>query len=601
MKSNSLRKKFINFFVSKNHKYLPSASLVPEDDPTILFTPAGMSPLVRYLMGEPHPLGERLCSVQKCLRTDDIQEVGDLTHFTFFEMLGNWSLGDYFKKEAINWSFEFIIGKKWLAFNPKKVYVTVFAGDKDASKDNESIKIWQEVFAKVGIKAEVGDKDKPDFTRERIFCYGKKENWWGPVGKTGPCGPDTEMFYDTGKPHDQKYGPHCHPNCECGRFFEFWNDVFMQYYKDNNSNITPLKQKNVDTGMGLERVVALTEYIENNVKNPDPFLTDLFIDIIKLLEEESGQNYQENKANFRTISDHLRAVVFIISDGVRPSNKDRGYILRRLIRRTVDSLSFIGIYKQEFYSLAIKKVIDIYSSAYTELDKFQEIKNIVLDEVEKYLKILRQIKKLAPEKKLTGEQVFTLFTTHGVSPEQLRDQGYKFDNLALEKKMKEHQKVSKKGMGQKFSGGLQDHSSEVVKLHTATHLLHQSLRSILKGNIQQVGSNINRERLRFDFTFSRSLTKNELKKVEELVNKKIEENLEIKFSIMSLKQAREQNALAFFGQKYPEKVKVYSIGNFSKEVCGGPHVDFTGELGKFIIKKEESCGAGKRRIYAILA
>jgi len=601
VKADTLRKKFIDFFVSKGHKQIPSASLIPEDDATILFTPAGMSPLVRYLMGENHPLGKRLCSIQKCLRTDDIDHVGDLTHFTFFEMMGNWSLGDYFKRKAIEWSFEFIYKKEWLGFNPKNIYVTVFEGDKNISRDNESIKIWMEAFGRVGIKAKLGNRDKPDFEgNERIFLYDKSKNWWGPVSQIGPCGPDTEIFYDTGKPHNKKFGSFCHPNCDCGRFFEFWNNVFMQYKKKIDGSFEPLKQKNVDTGMGFERVIALTEFLMGRINNPDPFLTPLFYKLVRTIEEISERRYEDNKKHFRIIADHLRASVFIISTGVIPSNKDRGYILRRLIRRVVDAASKLKINQKSFYIKGIEFFSKVYSLTYAEIKDYKGILSVFLDEVNKYNQLISKIEKKFSTKKINAQQAFRLFTTFGLSPDQLLEKGYKYNQGEFRKEMKKHQNISRKGMKQKFKGGLQNHSKSVIKLHTVTHLLHQSLRQILGDHVKQAGSNITQERLRFDFTHSKPLLDKELVEIENLVNKQIRKNLRVTKENLNFNQALKQGALAFFNQKYPDIVKVYDIGNFSKEICGGPHVSFTGVLGKFIIKKEESCGAGKRRIYAVL-
>lgn len=610
MKADKLRKKFVQFFISKKHQHLPSASLIPEDDPTILFTPAGMSPLVRYFMGEPHPLGKRLCSYQKCLRTDDIQEVGDLSHFTFFEMLGNWSLGDYFKKKAISWSFEFLTSKKWLNLNPNKIYVTVFQGDKDAPEDKQSIKIWQDVFKTAGIKAKVGDWQNPHFNQgERIFKYGKSKNWWGPAGQTGPCGPDTEMFYDTAKKHQLKFGSTCHPNCNCGRFVEIWNDVFMQYEKKLKIGkkeayyFIPLRQKNVDTGLGLERIVALTEFLEGKIPTIDPFLSHLFSGLIKQMEKLSGQKYQDKPQEFRIISDHLRAAVFLVAAGVEPSNKDRGYVLRKLIRRAIDQLANINLSVKNFFPLAVDFYQSQYQTVYPEINN-NHIKKKLEQEADKYFKMLAKTsligKKLFQNKKISGKQAFKLFATYGLSLEQLKKNGYQFNQKEFNQQLAKHQKISRQGLKQKFSGGLQDHSLKVIKLHTATHLLHSSLRKILGSNVRQVGSNITPERLRFDFTHYQKLSAKEIQAVENLVNEQIRRNLKITCQTMSLEQAQKQGALAFFGQKYPKKVKVYTIGNFSQEVCGGPHVNFTAKLGKFKIKKEESCGAGKRRIYAVL-
>ncbi len=611
MKANELRQKYIDFFTEspRSHKQIPSVSLIPEDDPTILFTPAGMSPLVRYLMGESHPLGKRLCSVQKCVRVDDIEEVGDLTHFTFFEMLGNWSLGDYFKKEAIEWSFEFLTNKKWLGLNPEKIYISVFKGDKDAHRDEESIAIWQEVFRKRGVKAQLD---------QRIFVYPKKQNWWGPAGQTGPCGPSTEMFYDTGKSWKGKCSGKCHPNCDCGRMVEIWNDVFMEYNKTGENSFQPLKQKNVDTGMGLERVVALTEWLDGKIKEPDPFLTHLFSPVINKLEKQSGKSYQNYQLEFRIIADHLRAIIFMIIDGVEPSNKDRGYILRRLLRRAIFYAKHnLGI-QQLCVELLSANFLSIYWDTYKELKEKQvQISKVITEEEEKFLwTINKGLSEFEKIKVFDGQTAFFLYESYGfpieLSFEEAKKRKFSFDRAKVLKefnqKMKNHQEISRKGMKQKFSGGLQDQSTQVVKLHTATHMLHAALRQVLGKHIQQIGSNITTERLRFDFIHPEKLTQEQKEKIETLVNEQIKNNLKVECRVMSLKDAQKQGALAFFGQKYPEKVKVFSIGKsskdvdkiFSKEVCGGPHVDFTGQLGTFKIIKEESSGANKRRIYAVL-
>lgn len=621
MKASELRKKFIDFFSfpPRDHKEIPSSSLVPEDDPTVLFTTAGMHPLVPYLMGQPHPLGKRLCSVQKCLRTDDIEEIGDSRHFSFFEMLGNWSLGNYFKKEAIEWSFEFLTDKNWLGLEPKKIYISVFEGDKDASKDEESIKIWQETFKKVEIEAKVGDWRKPtfknDILQERIFAYEKSKNWWGPAGQTGPCGPDTEMFYDTGLPHNKKFGEFCHPNCDCGRFVEIWNDVFMEFNKKANGSFESLKQKNVDTGLGLERVVALTEFIDGKIVLPDPFLTELFTSMIRIIEAVSGKKYKDYLKEFRIILDHLRAAVFVIADGVEPSNKDRGYILRKLLRRSIVNLSKISgrdlkeMLENYILDELVSATINIYKKYYLKIGKEENfIRGTIKSE---WLKFKANMKTgypalmevlTKPGNVISGLDAFHLFDTYGVHPDITIEAGKRFnkkvDLRSFQRIFGEHRDLSRKGAQQKFAGGLQDHSQQTTKLHTATHLLHAALRKVLGTHVQQVGSNITAGRLRFDFTHSDSLTEEQIKKVENLVNEQIKKNLAVKCETMSLKEAQKQGALAFFGQKYPEKVKVYMINNFSKEVCGGPHVDFTGELRNFKIVKERAVGVGKRRIYA---
>ena len=586
MTAKDLKKKYLDFFIKKGHKIIPNVSLIPENDPTALFISAGMHPLGPYLLGEPHPLGKKLCSVQRCLRTDDIDSVGDSFHHTFFEMLGNWSLGDsaspdgigqggYWKKEAIEWSFEFLT--KELGLNPSRLYISCFGGDQDAPKDEESAKIWQEV----GI------------SEEKIYFYGKKENWWGPTGKTGPCGPDTEIFYDaTGKP----CGPKCHPNDNCGRFFEIWNDVFMEYNKTGEGKFEPLKQKNVDTGMGVERTVAVLSGLD------DDYQTKLFAPIIRKIEEISGKKYQENPNEFRIIADHLRAATFLVSDGVTPSNVERGYILRRLIRRAMDQSTKIR-HIDSLKSL-LEKIINIYKRDYPELEKNKDIIYQVIEgEKEKYSRVITKSLRYEVKttgKKISGKEAFNLYATHGLSPQQLRGQGYKFDQAEFDRAFKKHQEISRVGAEKKFAGGLANHSEIVTKYHTATHLLNAALRQILGSHVFQKGSNITAERLRFDFPNPEKLTPEQIKKVENLINQKIKENLPVKMEMMTLEKAKKMGAVAVFAERYGEKVKVYSIGDYSKEVCGGPHVDFTGKLGKFKIIKEESAGAGIRRIYAKL-
>lgn len=597
MTGKELREKYLKFFASKKHQIIPPANIVPENDPTALFINSGMHPLVPYLLGQPHPLGKRLTSAQKCVRTDDINEVGDTVHLTFFEMLGNWSLGDYFKKEAINWSFEFLTDKKWLGLDPQRLYVSVFAGDETLPLDKESIAIWKEVFANAGITAEVGD---------RIFPYDKKKNWWGPAGKTGPCGPDTEMFYDTGKKHGEKFGKACHPNCECGRFVEIWNDVFMQFNKKADGTLEPLRQKNVDTGLGLEREVMILDNKES------VFDTEVFANVIHQIEIISGKLYAEQnyKRPIRIVADHLRAAVFIMADGVLPSNKEQGSILRRLIRRAIRFSRQLGI-EEMFMAEAARVVINDMGQAYPELVKNQEtILNSLTTEEEKFAKTisvgLKEFEKLISKniKELTGEQAFYLYETFGfpleITEELAYEKNIKVDVNGFQEEFNKHQSESRSGAEKKFSGGLADHSEQTTRLHTATHLLQQALRDVLGDHVHQAGSNITAERLRFDFTHDKKLTAEEIARIEAVVNQKIKENLPVSFKITSLKEALAQGALAFFGERYAEKVKVYSLGNYSTEVCGGPHVDFTSTLGNFKIKKEEAAGAGKRRIYAIL-
>lgn len=582
MTAKELRKKYIDFFVKRGHKRIPSASLVPENDPTALFISAGMHPLVPYLVGEPHPLGKRLVSYQKCLRTGDIEEVGDTTHHTFFEMLGNWSLGDYFKKEAIYWSYEFLT--KELALDPKRLSVSVFAGDEDAPRDEESYKIWRSL----------------DIPKERIYFFPKENNWWGPVGETGPCGPDTEMFYDTGK---KPCGPDCRPEDGCGKYFEIWNDVFMEFNRTKDGQYEPLKQKNVDTGMGVERTVAILQGKDDN------YQTELFTPIIKVIEELSEKNYAQKgvRRSMRIIADHLRGATFAIADGVIPSNKDRGYIIRRLIRRSVVQMMQLNIVPLKLVPAICGQIIDLYKDLYFVDKNSYEIHLIIGTEVDKFLPKLHRASKLLQTKQLSGKLLFDLFQTHGlpfeVAQDLLEQWGKKIDKEIkeeYEKEFEKHQRLSRKGAEKKFAGGLADHSEETTKLHTATHLLHQALREILGVHVKQAGSNITPKRLRFDFSHSKKLTEEEIKKVEKLVNEKVDQNLKVSWRIMTPEEAKKEGALAFFEKKYEEKVKVYSIDDWSKEICGGPHVDFTGVLGKFKILKEESAGAGSRRIYAVL-
>ncbi|MBI3384576.1 alanine--tRNA ligase [Candidatus Gottesmanbacteria bacterium] len=599
MTADELRKKYLQFFVEKGHQEISSANLVPENDPTALFINSGMHPLVPYLLGQPHPLGKRLTSIQKCIRTADIEEVGDSVHLTFFEMLGNWSLGDYFKKEAINWSFEFLTNPKWLGLDPQKIYVSVFEGDPEMGVvlDEESIAIWQEVFKKVGIKAQVG---------ERIFAYPKEKNWWGPAGQTGPSGPDTEMFYDTGKSHNLRFGKKCHPNCECGKFVEIWNDVFMEFNKTPQGKFIPLPQKNVDTGLGLERELMILQGKESIYE------TELFQNIIFKIEEISGKLHAQSQYQraIRIIADHLRSAAFIIADGVLPSNKEQGSVLRRLIRRSLRFGRQLGILEL-FCGEVAKVVIADYQKVYPELESYKEkIVEVLIEEENKFAKTidigLREWEKLVSKKSknISGKESFYLYETFGfpleIIEELAKEKKIKIDVNEFQEEYNKHQQASRQGAAKRFSGGLADHSEATTKLHTATHLLQQSLRLVLGTHVHQAGSNITAERLRFDFTQDRKLTEEEIKKVEALVNEKIKENLAVSFAVKTLAEAKKEGALAFFGEKYQDKVKIYTIGSFSKEVCGGPHVDFTGHLGSFKIKKEEAAASGVRRIYATL-
>lgn len=586
MNAQELRDKFLNFFEKKGHKKLPSASLIPENDPSALFINSGMHPLVPYLLGEKHPEGQRLASIQKCLRTVDIDCVGDPYHHTFFEMLGNWSLGDYFKKEAIAFSYEFLT--QVLNLNPKRLSVTVFKGDKDAPCDEEAALLWQ----KVGIPA------------NRIFYKGKEENWWQ-VGSVGPCGPDTEVFYDT----DLKKASccqNCQPGCSCGKYFEIWNDVFMVFNRLPNGTLEPLPQKNVDTGLGLERTLAVLNNLDDN------YQTELFKPLVNLIEKISKKSYQDKKYQkaMRIIADHLRASTFILAENISPSNKDQGYVLRRLIRRSLRFAQQVGI-KENFIAAIASLIIKNYQLNYPELKvKKDFILQELTTEENRFKKTLerglKEFNKLIKKGRLHGNEAFNLYQSFGF-PLEMTEELLKEKKLSVtalqeefEKAQKLHEEKSQTSAKGRFKGGLSSLDPKVIKLHTATHLLHTALRQVLGRHARQVGSNITVERLRFDFTHPKPLKPEEIKKTETLVNQCIQKNLKISCETMPLKTAQEGGALAFFGQKYPENVKVYSIKDISKEVCAGPHANFTGELGKFMIRKEESCGAGKRRIYAVL-
>ena len=572
-----LRQKFLDFWRKKKHKEIPSASLVPENDPSVLFTTAGMHPLVPYLLGQPHPLGKRLVDVQKCLRTNDIDEVGDAFHHTFFEMMGHWSLGDYFKKEVVPWSFELLT--KEFGLDPNRIWVTCFAGDGDAPKDEVSAGAWR----KVGIP------------EERIFFYGKSDNWWGPAGETGPCGPDTEMFYDvTQKP----CGPNCQPNCGCGRFSELANDVFMEYNKTADKKFEKLTQPNVDNGTGLERNLSVI----NGLK--DDYLTDLLLPAIKKIEELSGKKYSENLKPFRIIADHIRASIFAIADGVTPSNKQQGYILRRLIRRSVVQAKQLGLDTEKLNDIS-DIYIEIMSPFYPELKK----NTVLMDEIVRFEKSLdKGLKEFEKIKAVTGKDAFDLFQTYGfpweLTAEMAAKNGQKINREEFQREFKNHQERSRTASAGMFKGGLADHSEIVTKYHTATHLLHAALRQVLGNDVHQAGSNLTAERLRFDFSFPRKLTDKEVEKVTQLVNEAINGRLSQKIEVMTYDEAIKSGALAFFKDKYPEKVTVYSFGPstgsgspFSREICGGPHVENTKTLGTFKVIKEEAVSAGVRRIY----
>ena len=583
MKAIEIRNKYLNFFKNHGHAVIPSASLIPENDPSVLFTTAGMQPLVPYLLGEKHPEGTRLTDYQKCLRTNDIDEVGDNRHLTYFEMLGNWSLGDYFKDESIKMSFEFLT--KELNIPVEKLSVTCFAGDEDCPKDEVSANAWR----KAGIP------------EDHIYFYGKDDNWWI-AGEEGPCGPDTEMFYDTGKP---ACGPDCQPSCDCGKYVEIWNNVFMEYFKDSNGIYSKLKQRNVDTGLGLERMTMLLQGKET------PFDTEIFEPVMKQIENlQKVDNIQSR----RIIAEHLRASIMVTSDGGRPSNIDRGYILRRLIRRMIRHMNKLGIDLSELANL-IDLNIDTLNELYPELKKNREtIKSVIIEEKDKFIKTIahgerefnKEIQKLKEQGKneISGEVAFKLYDTYGFPPEVTQElaeeNGMTIDLKKFDELFKAHQEKSKMGSDQKFKGGLAEQNEKTIAYHTATHLLHQALRTVLGDHVKQSGSNITEERLRFDFTHPQKMTKEEIQKVEDLVNEQIKRDLPVTCEEMSYEDAKKSGAIGLFTDKYGDRVKVYTIGDFSKEICGGPHVTHTGDMGTFKIKKEESSSSGVRRIKAVL-
>ena len=593
--STKLKKLYIEFFKENGHKEIPNVSLVPEHDPTVLFTTAGMHPLVPFLLGQPHPSGKRLVNVQKCLRMDDIEEVGDNSHLTFFEMLGNWSLGDYFKKDTIRWCFEFLTDKKWLGLDKNRLSVSVFEGDRDAARDEESANIWQSL----GIP------------KERIFYLPKKDNWWGPAGDTGPCGPDTEMFYDTGKP---PCSSGCKPGCKCGKYFEIWNDVFMEYNKTADGRYEKLGQKNVDTGMGVERTVAALAGKESvyEIETFKPIVDGIKkIAKIKSKPDKKRENEKQERS-IRIITDHVRASTFILGDEspVVPSNVDHGYVLRRLIRRAIRHGKLLGIEKEFLAGLA-EMVIDLNKKGYPNLEKKKEsILSELKKEESKFRKTLdRGLKKFKQmtegKRELNGRDAFLLFQSFGFPIEITKELGDEsnivVDVDGFEDEYRRHQELSRVGAEQKFKGGLSDASEQTTKLHTATHLLLAALRKVLKRmDVVQRGSNITPERLRFDFNFDRKLAKEELKAAEDLVNEQINRAVPVEKKEMSLEEAKALGAQGMFEDKYGKRVFVYIIGDFSIEICGGPHVKNTKELGKFKITKEESIAAGTRRIRAVL-
>ena len=580
MKAIEIRNKYLNFFKKHGHQVIPSAPLIPENDPSVLFTTAGMQPLVPYLLGEKHPEGTRLADYQKCVRTNDIEEVGDNRHLTYFEMLGNWSLGDYFKEESIQMSFDFLT--KELGIPVEKLSVTCFAGDEDCPKDTVSAETWK----KAGIP------------EERIYFYGKDDNWWI-AGEEGPCGPDTEMFYDTGK---SACSPECDPSCDCGKYVEIWNNVFMEYFKDKNG-YSKLAKKNVDTGLGLERMTMLLQGKET------PFDTELFSPVMKKLEELQKIDNIESR---RIIAEHLRSSMMIISDGGRPSNIDRGYILRRLIRRMIRHLNKLQIDLNELSNL-IELNIETLKEMYPELEKTKEtIKAVILEEKDKFVKTLehgekefeKEMKKLTDTKMIPGQVVFKLYDTYGFPPEVTKElaakHGYEVNLKEFDELFKKHQEKSRAGSEAKFKGGLAEQNETTIAYHTATHLLNAALKQVIGEDAHQRGSNITVDRMRFDFNCDHKLTDEEKKKVEDLVNKWIQAAIPVTKEEMKKEDAIKSGAECMFIEKYPDIVTVYTIGDVSKELCGGPHVTNTKELGTFKIKKEESSSSGVRRIKAVL-
>jgi len=589
MKARELRDKYIRFFQSKGHAVIKSAPLIPENDPTCLFTTAGMHPLVPYLLGTKHPQGNRLTDFQKCIRTGDIDEVGDPVHLTFFEMLGNWSLGDYFKEEAIRFSFEFLTSKEWLAIPLGQLAFTVFAGDSDCPFDEEAFNLWRSL----GV------------SEKRIARLPKKDNWWGPAGQTGPCGPDTEMFYWTGggtapevfEPSDK-------------RWVEIWNDVFMQYNKTADGKYEPLSQRNVDTGMGLERVTAILQ------GKASCYETELFLPLMAKIDELRGVSAPAQRCNSeRIIADHMRAAVFIMADGITPSNVDQGYVLRRLIRRAIREGHKLGLEKAFTADMAAVVVAE-FGDVYPELKANAENIATAMSDEEKlfaqalergtkeFEKLIARVPDHVVKKSISGKNAFFLYETYGfpleLTEEMAREKGFEVDKKGFQEAFEKHQELSRKGAEQKFKGGLADHSEATAELHTATHLLQAALRKVLGTHVGQRGSNITAERLRFDFSHEDKMTDEQLAEVERLVNDAIARKLPVICEEMSVEDAKTSGAMGLFGDRYGERVKVYTIGDVSKEICGGPHATNTEQLVHFKIQKEESSSRGIRRIKAVL-
>jgi len=614
---NQLRQAYLDFFVTQGHAVVPSSPLVPENDPTTLFTGSGMQPMVPYLLGEPHPKGTRIVDSQKCFRSQDIEEVGDNRHTTFFEMLGNWSLGDYFKADQLRWVFTLVTQK--MGLDPAHLLVTVFRGSQELGipRDTESVQIWKTLFAEVGIEAtDVDQAEEKGMQGGRIFYYDEKKNWWSrsgvpanmPVGEPG--GPDSELFYDFGAElqlHENsvfKLEP-CHVNCDCGRFLEIGNSVFMQYQKQADGSFSELPQKNVDFGGGLERMLAA------NNGDSDVFKTALFLPIIKKLETISGKTYaasEENKRSFRVIADHLKAATMLASDGIYPSNKEQGYFSRRLVRRAIRYGKMIGI-ETAFVAEIVPEIVAIYQTAYPELaQKAETITEVLMAEEEKFRKsLVKGLKEIEKVPALTGEIAFKLYETYGfpleLTEEIAKERGQKVDTVSFQAAFNHHKTASRTASAGMFKGGLADHSEVTTKYHTATHLLHAALRQILGHHVQQKGSNITGERLRFDFSHPQAVTETELRQVEAQVNEWIAQDLSVTKQILPKTEALAQGAIAFFLDKYPDEVTVYTVGHdpltdwVSKELCGGPHVERTGLIGQVGIFKEQAVSAGVRRIY----
>lgn len=586
LSGNQLRQKYLDFFSGRGHKIIPSAPIVLANDPTTLFTGSGMQPMMPYLLGAPHPLGARLADSQKCFRAGDIEEVGDNRHQTFFEMLGNWSLGDYFKDEQLSWVWEFFT--KEINLSKEKLHVTLFEGNNQVPRDKESYQIWKSL----------GVSD------ENIHYYDAKKNWWSRSGTpdqmpTGePGGPDSEVFYDFGTPHDPKFGKECHPNCDCGRFLEIGNSVFMLYQKQADGSLQELVQKNVDFGGGLERLMAAINH------DPDVFKTDFFLPIIKQIETLTGKNYADEAANMRIIADHLKGSVMMIAEGLEPSNKQQGYLLRRLLRRAAFKVFRMkpGAKSSDFDDI-ITTIFEIYKGVYLDSSRdFDRVSGIIKQEIEKFQRTVNKgLKVLEKIDQIDGKVAFDMLSTYGfpweLTLELAAERGQPIDRKQFETEFAKHQTTSRTAAAGMFKGGLADHSEVVTQFHTATHLLHQALRDIFGESVHQAGSNLTAERLRFDFTYDQALTPDELKKVEDIINEKISANLPVTTTTMSYDEAIKSGVLAFFKEKYPNQVTVYTIGDYSRELCGGPHVSSTGKIGKIKIVKQESVGSSLRRIY----